>query len=144
MLQADAKCACKGSTLMRFVQPIVLTILCKGPDHGYSLLEKIGQTAIWKGNAPDAAGVYRILRDMEKRGLVQGYIDLESKAAIGKRVFSITDEGRECMGNWLHTLREYNEGIKDVIMRLEQAAPNIEERQPNCCSGMCQDGSSAT
>ena len=31
----NAKCACQGGTLMRFVQPIILSALSEAPDHGY-------------------------------------------------------------------------------------------------------------
>lgn len=133
MVEPGIKCACKGSTLMKFVQPIILSIICESPDHGYNLLEKIRYTMLWQGNAPDSARIYHILHDMGKCGLVQSHIELGSKAAIGKRVFSITDEGRDCMRNWLYTLRGYSGGIKDVIMRLEQVTPNLEEKQQKCC-----------
>ncbi|PHV71244.1 transcriptional regulator [Sporanaerobium hydrogeniformans] len=129
MKEIDSKCACKGSTLVRFIQPIILASLCEGPNHGYNLIEKISQTTIWQGNSPDATGIYRILRDMEKRGLVKSYVEAETRAAIGKRVFSITEEGRQCIGNWIHTLRQYNEGIKDIITRLEPFTPEIEKNK---------------
>lgn len=119
----DMKCACQGGTLMRFVQPILLTLLNQSPDHGYGLVQKIGQTVLWHGEAPDAAGVYRVLRDMEKRGLIASHVDSSSKAGMGKRVFQITEAGINCMSNWLNTLQDYQRGIQDVIARLEQAVP---------------------
>lgn len=64
----NAKCACQGGTLMRFVQPIILAALAQSPDHGYDLLRKLGQTALWRDAKPDATGVYRVLREMEARG----------------------------------------------------------------------------
>ena len=68
MIEENAKCACQGATLTRFIQPILLFCLAETPDHGYNLLQKIAKTELWKDTPPDAAGVYRVLRDMEKRG----------------------------------------------------------------------------
>ena len=132
MNQNDPKCACRGGTLMRFVQPILLSLLSEAPDHGYNLVHRIGETALWQDAAPDAAGVYRVLRDMEARGLVQSHLDADSIAGMGKRVFAITDEGRTCMGNWLVTLRAYRDGVTDVIGRLEQALPDA-SAEGYCC-----------
>ena len=115
----EEKCACQGGSLMRFVQPILLTLLAEAPDHGYELVRKIGETRLWMETRPDAAGVYRVLRDMEARGLIESHLDADSKAGVGKRVFAITEEGRVCMMNWLATLIEYRAGIDDVIDRLE-------------------------
>ena len=50
----NAKCACQGGTLMRFVQPIILSALSEAPDHGYDLLRKLGETALWRDAKPDA------------------------------------------------------------------------------------------
>lgn len=139
MIDENAKCACHGSTLTRFIQPILLFSLAEGPDHGYDLLQKIADTALWRNNPPDAAGVYRVLRDMEKRGLVSSYIDPDSKAAREKRVFRITEDGLSCMQNWVETLEDYRFGIDQVIFRLRQAleahpaAPAAQKPEAPCC-----------
>lgn len=137
MKNETEKCACQGSTLMRFVQPIILSLLSQCADHGYDLVQKIGQTSLWQQALPDPAGVYRVLRDMEKRGLVQSYLDAESIAGIGKRVFSITEEGRACMHNWLHTLRDYRDGVSDVIGRLESQLDEAPAEQGQGGTGCC-------
>ena len=97
MKNENVKCACQGATLTRFVQPIILFLLAESPDHGYELVKKIAHTALWEDTPPDATGVYRVLRDMERRGLICSSVTAESKAGMGKRVFAITDAGRSCM-----------------------------------------------
>ena len=102
----NAKCACQGGTLMRFVQPIILSALAQSPDHGYDLLRKLGQTALWRDAKPDATGVYRVLREMEARGLISSTLDSAARGAMGKRVFVITEAGRACMDSWIDTLTD--------------------------------------
>ena len=121
MKSENPKCACQGGTLTRFVQPIILFSLADAPDHGYDLLQKIARTQLWQDAPPDAAGVYRVLRDMESRGLIRSHMDSASKAAIGKRVFEITDAGRVCMKNWIETLEQYRRGIDEVILHLRES-----------------------
>ena len=121
MKNENVKCACQGATLTRFVQPIILFLLAESPDHGYDLVQKIAHTALWEDTPPDATGVYRVLRDMERRGLICSSVTAESKAGMGKRVFAITDAGRSCMANWAETLERYRGGIDQVIDRLHQA-----------------------
>ncbi len=56
MAEENAKCACQGGTLTRFIQPILLFSLAESPDHGYDLVQKIAKTDLWKDAPPDAAG----------------------------------------------------------------------------------------
>lgn len=121
MVFQSKKCPCEGGTLTRFIQPVILTILAGGDDHGYSILLKISTAPLWKDSKPDASGLYRTLKDMEERGLVTSYLDMTNTRNIGKRVFSITEAGLECMFKWETTLREYQEGIDQIINNIELA-----------------------
>ncbi|MGN1015052.1 MAG: PadR family transcriptional regulator [Butyricicoccus sp.] len=139
MEKQNDKCACMGSSLMRFVQPILLSLLLEEPCHGYDLVRKISQTELWKDSAPDPTGIYRVLRDMEKRGLISSHLS-NSKAGIGKRVFSINEDGVACMVNWIATLRTYRTGISDVISRLETALDCMETLpESGCCTERTED-----
>jgi len=115
---AARRCPCQGGTLTRFLQPSILALLLQGPDHGYGLLQKLSQSRLWHEDAPDAAGLYRTLHDMEERGLITSRLTPESQAGLGKRVFSLTDEGRRCSVSWLRTLSDYRRGLDDVIALL--------------------------
>lgn len=137
----NEKCACQGGTLMRFVQPIILSALSEAPDHGYDLLRKLGETALWRDAKPDATGVYRVLRDMEARGLIVSHVDSASRAGMGKRVFQLTDEGRACMRNWIDTLTDYRCGIDEVIEMLTAACPDEAPAPSACC---CSGGNAPT
>lgn len=140
-MKTEKKCACEGGNLTRFIQPLVLSMLAAGPDHGYSLVRRIGKTELWKNNDPDTTGVYRSLREMERKGLIVSRDVAESKAAAGKKVYEITDHGRECMRNWVGTLKEYRHGINEVIFFLQRAldtsVPGAESvgEEPDCACG---------
>ena len=139
MKNENSRCACQGGTLTRFGRPIILFSLAEKPTHGYDLLQKIARTELWSDTQPDAAGIYRVLRDMEDHGLVRSHIDSDSKAGMGKRVFEITEEGRACMHNWVNTLEEYRRGIDQVIVHLREALaesprPAIDNREASCCA----------
>ncbi len=137
-MKNDASCPCEGSSLVGFIQPIILSLLGEGPCHGYILMQNIGRTRLWKDNKPDAAGVYRALRDMEARGLIQSQSMMPGKAGPDRRMFVITEEGRKCARSWEKTLKNYRRGITEVIgllgdMHGKDDEPDDEEPSGCCC-----------
>lgn len=115
MANMEQKCACRGDFLDRLVQPAALSILYRQPDYGYNLIKQLAKTRLWNGKTPDASGIYRILKDMEKRGLLTSRIDLADNQNMGKRIFSVTPEGIACMHRWEETLSDYHEGIGEML-----------------------------
>ncbi len=114
-------CPCSGSTLGKLLHAAILTELgAAGRIHGYRLLEKLAELRILRGARPDPAGVYRVLRSLEKSGYVSSEWDL-SGSGPARRVYVITDEGRACLETWLGTLREYREAVDDLITRAAAA-----------------------
>ncbi len=136
-MKADASCPCEGSSLVGFIQPIILSLLGDGPCHGYILMQNIGRTRLWKGKKPDAAGVYRALKDMESRGLVRSQAMTEGRAGPERRMYAITDEGRSCARSWEKTLRQYRRGITEIVGMLSELNGGTEdeagEDAPCCC-----------
>ena len=59
-----ADCPCSGSTLQRFVQPLVMSLLAHGSLYGYVLLQRLRNMPVWGNSPPDQAGVYRLLKLM--------------------------------------------------------------------------------
>ncbi len=108
------RCPCSGSTLGKLLHAAVLTVLAEGPIHGYLLLERLARLHILRGERPDPAGVYRILRSLEKSGFVSGEWDL-SRPGPARRVYRVTDEGRDCLETWLGTLRAYRDAMDELI-----------------------------
>lgn len=136
-MKNEASCPCQGSSLVGFIQPIILSLLGEGPCHGYVLMQNIRRTKLWKDKSPDAAGVYRALKDMESRGLIASQPMTEGRAGPERRMFTITDEGRKCAASWEKTLRQYRRGISEIIGMLGVLSDDAEEPEEDagCCCG---------
>ena len=111
------KCACKGSNLDRFIQPIIFLILYSQECTGYSIIKQMGEYAMFRGGKPDATGVYRYLKLMEERGLIASKLYNSEQKEIRK--YAITGEGTECLNNWRRTLLEYRAAINELIGEME-------------------------
>jgi hypothetical protein len=62
----EPTCACRGANLSKFIQPVILAILKKGPSKGYGIIQGTTDYATFD-KTPDATGLYRMLRQMEER-----------------------------------------------------------------------------
>lgn len=108
------KCPCAGKTLARLVRPAILTMLGQEPLHGYELLKRLAPLALFQGLPPDAAGVYRTLREMEEEGLLRADWDIEGRGPA-KRRYAVTPEGVACLGRWVETLTTYQASIDQLL-----------------------------
>lgn len=111
-----AACACSGVNLPKLVQPLMLAALAKEPLHGYAIAQRIAQGGALLGAPPDHSGVYRLLRGMEKRGLLSAK-RAASEAGPARREYALTDRGRRCLENWTRSLTRYR-GIIDAVLDL--------------------------
>lgn len=103
------KCACQGGNLEKFMQPIILNILNRQPQAGYSIHKQMGQYATYEQTEPDMAATYRFLKNMEKRGLIES----------DGTVYHITEVGRDCLANWKKSLSEYAATITRLLEQME-------------------------
>ncbi|MEG6502896.1 helix-turn-helix transcriptional regulator, partial [Desulfovibrio sp. 1214_IL3152] len=120
-----ADCPCSGSTLQRFVQPLVMSLLARGPLHGYVLMQRLGAMPLWGASPPDQAGIYRLLRLMESKQLLASHE--EDGVTRGRRVFTLTEHGRACLARWEGTLHEHLRTVGDVLGQVREA--NAVDRQ---------------
>lgn len=67
LIDDNSKCSCKGDSLEKFLQPLVLSILVNKHMHGYMIISELEKNNNLKMNAPDKTGVYRALRLWRKR-----------------------------------------------------------------------------
>jgi DNA-binding PadR family transcriptional regulator len=117
---ASNVCPCGGATLDKLIQPAILAILAEGPLHGYRLADRIGRMPMAHGEKPDISGVYRFLKTMEKKGLVEVSWDLSDRGPA-KKSYRITAAGEECLACWIETLEEYRKGITLLLKTARKA-----------------------
>lgn len=113
-LTEKEKCACNGSFLDKFLQPALLVILTRGKSHGFQMISDLEESGMVSGDSMDPAGLYRTLKRMEAAGLVTSYWDTETTAKP-RRIYEITEQGRECLLTWENTLLEYRGNIDRII-----------------------------
>lgn len=109
------ECAQLGKNLSRMSQPTILSILAEAgkPMHGYKIVQLAGGTPMFGGSKPDAAGIYRALKKLEEQGLVSSQWDTPDTGSA-KRMFELTDKGRECLRRWVDALACYCETIQEL------------------------------
>lgn len=114
----NEKCACVGSNLDRFVQPVILGILANGPCTGYAVVKRMSDYITFADSGPDPTGVYRYLKIMKNRGLIV-QTDGNPENAGATQLYDITASGRECLKNWVKTLRDYAAQIDKLAMQIQ-------------------------
>lgn len=121
-------CPCTGGTLDKLIQPAILVVLTEGPSHGYRIVERVGKMSLSGGQNPNASGVYRVLKQMEARGLVASSWTL-SDSGPAKRSYELTTTGEACLKRWIGTLTAYRDGISSLLRSARKAvAPEHEAR----------------
>jgi PadR family transcriptional regulator PadR len=100
----------------RFGEPALLSLLARGPTHGYELLERlpplVGEERVDVGN------VYRALRKLEEEGLVvsEWRPDLPGPA---KRTYTLTDDGRAVLDLWRGSLAALRDELVTFLDEIE-------------------------
>ncbi len=114
------ECAELGKSLNRLSQPTILSILARSgkPMHGYVIVQEAAKSPMFGGKKPDATGIYRALKRMEKSGLVTSEWETPSEGSA-KRMFSLTDKGFNCLRRWIDALACYELTIEEL--RVEAA-----------------------
>jgi len=75
--------------ILGVIEPALLLLLRKGPTHGYGLISSLPEVGL--GNYPiDPSTIYRVLRDLEARGLVVSRWDSEVTSGPPRRVYELT------------------------------------------------------
>lgn len=103
-------CPCSGANLDRLVHPAVLMVLCEAPLHGYRIVQRVSRLATFDGKEPDSTGVYRVLRSMERDGLLSGAWN-NSERGPARRIYRLTRAGRRCLERWVESLTDYQRAI---------------------------------
>ncbi len=111
----------RGAVRM-FLQPCLLTLLRRGPAHGYSLLSGLTDFG-FEVERMDPSVVYRMLREMESQGLVVSSWDADSLGPQ-RRVYRLTAAGEETLRDWIADLRRTRAEIDALLQAYEQTTTN--------------------
>lgn len=115
MRNNEPQCPCEGKTLEKFIRPAVLIVLAEKEASGYSIISRLSEMPVQNGKKPNAAGVYRSLNSMEEEGLVNSNWEI-ANSGPAKKVYQLTDHGKECLCKWLLTLNSYKQAIDDLLV----------------------------
>ena len=131
-------CACTGKTLTRLVRPAILAVLARENLHGYLILERLAERAMFNEQPADPAGIYRVLKSMEQEGLVHCAWDLQGSGPA-RRQYALAARGRSCLEQWLGTLEDYfasvGELVDDIRRVLDTSPGTAPETSPGTSPG---------
>jgi PadR family transcriptional regulator len=103
--------------LERFMEPAVLLVLRDSPGHGYELLEQL--SALMPNERIDMGNLYRILRSLEREGLVSSTWDADAPGPA-KRIYVITPSGRRVLSQWVEAFKKIEQQIAAFNARYAQ------------------------
>lgn len=88
-----------------WLQPFLLLSLEEWQSHGYELVRRM---TVFGFEALDRGSVYRTLRQLERDGLVRSDWDTSTEGPA-RRLYCLTDSGRNYLSAWAGALRGYQE-----------------------------------
>ena len=115
MPKNEPQCPCEGKTLEKFIRPAILIVLAENDASGYSIVSRLSEMPVQDGKKPNAAGVYRALNSMEEEGVVSSNWEI-STSGPAKKVYQLTEHGKDCLCKWMMTLTAYKQAIDDLLV----------------------------
>ncbi|MQY08022.1 PadR family transcriptional regulator [Actinomadura macrotermitis] len=108
------------------VRAAILALLAEEPRNGYQIIQEVAGRSggAWR---PSPGAVYPALQQLADEGLIIG------EDGAGRRVFSLTDEGRayvaehpeEVREPWAEMTPEYGEGVPDLFKQVAQTGAAV-------------------
>ncbi|KNZ40206.1 PadR family transcriptional regulator [Acetobacterium bakii] len=118
-IKEKVKCSCKGTNLDKLLQPNILILLCNQNIHGYSIIQELENKKLFHGEKADPAGIYRTLKMMEEKSLIESEWDVMESGAP-RRIYAITAAGKRCLSSWIKTLEDYQRSIEGIIIEARE------------------------
>ncbi len=104
-------------------------LLYKEPMHGFSIYKRLIDSEFMDYSGVDPSGLYRMLKKMESEGILASSLDIQTSAQPSiRRIYEITEDGRECLMLWRKTLKEYANTIGRLSGLLEEMLEGGKER----------------
>lgn len=107
-----------------WLTPVLLLLLREWSSYGYDLIEK---AAAFGFAALNPGTLYRVLRQMEKEGMVSSAWDTTGQGPA-RRVYSITEAGEAYLRLWAGSLEQYQR-LMESFFRL-YARPSEQPKTP--------------
>jgi poly-beta-hydroxybutyrate-responsive repressor len=104
--------------VQRYIQPSILLALNARSSYGYELIKRIPEFGFVEGQAPPGM-IYRHLRDLEENGLVTSQWETHG-AGPAKRVYDLSDEGREVLAMWIDYMQGQADKLQAFIQRYQK------------------------
>ena len=119
MQQKDSRCCTsKYQKMERFLEISLLMLLFDKEGYGYGLIEQLEEFG-FTSDEMNMGSLYRSLRKLEDQGLVSSVWE-EASAGPKRRVYTITDQGRLELHNWIPILKERKTRIEQLIRTYEE------------------------
>lgn len=111
-------CEIKHQKMERFLEICLLLLLFDQEGYGYGLIE---QLALFGFTAEELniGSLYRSLRKLEDQSLVSSVWE-EASGGPKRRVYTITQRGKEELHNWIPILKERKSRIEQLIRTYEE------------------------
>lgn len=81
--------------------------------HGYALVQKLADTGLFGFQSPDMTGCYRMLRDMERSGVLETTQDRGEGPQ--RKKYIVTALGRRCLNRWIASLSSNRDHLERVL-----------------------------
>lgn len=81
----------------------------EGPSHGYHLIEKLNKLPFFEV-VPDPVVVYRHLRSLEKKGMIESKL-VEGSRGPARKVYSLTEDGETYFGDWIPVIKSKRDAL---------------------------------
>ena len=124
LIKKTEKCSCKGYNLDKLLQPNILSLLATRDMHGYVVIQELEKLDLFNGEKIDNTGIYRTLKHLEEKGLVQSQWDIED-AGAAKKIYQINGSGKECLAKWIQSLEAYKAIIDTVVDCAKRALNHV-------------------
>jgi len=95
-----------------FMEPCLLLLLHIKPRHGYELAQALAEFDM--GHI-DASLVYRMLRDMERGGLIESQWQTDVSSGPARRIYRLMPVGDAALAGWVAQLRETDRGLHHFL-----------------------------
>lgn len=118
-------CEIKYQKMERFLEICLLLLLFEKEGYGYGLIEQLGQFG-FKAEELNIGSLYRSLRKLEEQNLVSSLWE-DASTGPKRRVYTITERGKEELHNWIPILKQRKSRIEHLI-DMYNKIPKIERK----------------